>query len=154
MRYGQRFKMAAVVAAMIVAACVMAFPVACTTVAPGNDPVLVNAERDLNLAVKSLDELFKTDYQNWQVIDPAIPGWKAAVNALRVTAPPVVDAANASIKAYRAALSLHRVDPTQITQEQLNALATDLGNRIVAAVNLGKQAAAVIGQWTSKGGGQ
>jgi hypothetical protein len=124
---------------------------ACATVAPGNDPVLVNAERNLNVAVKSLDALFKTDYQNWQVIDPVIPGWKAAVNALRVAAPPVIDAADASIKAYRAALALYRVDPTQVTQEQLNALATDLGTKIVAAVNLGKQAMAVIGQWSGGG---
>jgi len=125
---------------------------ACATVQPGNDPVLVNAERNLNVAVKSLDALFKTDYQNWQVIDPVIPGWKAAVNALRITAPPVIDAADGSIKAYRAALALYRVDPTQVTQEQLNALATDLGTKIVAAVNLGKQAMAVIGQW--HGGGK
>ena len=123
----------------------------CATVAPGNDPVLVNAERNLNVAVKSLDALFKTDYQNWQVIDPAIPGWKAAVNALRITAPPVIDAADASIKAYRAALALYRVDPTQVTQEQLDALATDLGTKIVAAVNLGKQAVAVIAQWNGGG---
>jgi len=123
----------------------------CATVAPGNDPVLVNAERNLNVAVKSLDALFATDYQNWQVIDPAIPGWKAAVNALRVTAPPVIDAADGSIKAYRAALALYRVDPTQVTQEQLNALATDLGTKIVAAVNLGKQAMAVIAQWNGGG---
>lgn len=124
---------------------------ACASVQPGQDPVLVNAERNLNVAVKSLDALFKTDYQNWQVIDPAIPGWKAAVNALRVTAPPVIDAADGSIKAYRAALALYRVDPTQITQEQLNALATDLGTKIVAAVNLGKQAMAVIAQWNGGG---
>jgi hypothetical protein len=124
---------------------------ACATVAPGNDPVLVNAERNLNVAVKSLDALFKTDYQNWQVIDPAIPGWKGAVNALRVAAPPVIDAADGSIKAYRAALALYRVDPTQVTQEQLNALATDLGTKIVAAVNLGKQAMAIVGQWNGGG---
>jgi len=124
---------------------------ACATVAPGNDPVLVNAERNLNVAVKSLDALFKTDYQNWQVIDPAIPGWKAAVNALRITAPPVIDAADASIKAYRAGLALYRVDPAQVTQEQLNALATDLGTKIVAAVNLGKQAMAIVGQWNGGG---
>ena len=124
---------------------------ACATVAPGNDPVLVNAERNLNVAVKSLDALFKTDYQNWQVIDPAIPGWKAAVNALRITAPPVIDAADASIKAYRAGLALYRVDPAQVRQEQLNALATDLGTKIVAAVNLGKQAMAIVGQWNGGG---
>ena len=124
---------------------------ACATVAPGNDPVLVNAERNLNVAVKSLDSLFATDYENWQVIDPAIPGWKAAVNALRIAAPPVIDAADGSIKAYRAALALYRVDPTQITQEQLNGLATDLGTKIVAAVNLGKQAMAIVGQWNGGG---
>jgi len=119
----------------------------CATVAPGADPVLVNAERDLGLAVGTLDNLFKTDYENWQVIDPAIPGWKPAVNALRIIAPPVIDAANASVKGYRAALALYRVDPTQITQEQLNALGTELGKRIVEAVNLGKKAAEIIGQW-------
>ena len=151
MRYSEKFKMAAVVAAVIVAACIGLFPMSCASVAPGNDPVLVNAERDLNVAVKSLDALFKTDYQNWEVIDPAIPGWKAAVNALRLSAPPVIDAANASIKAYRAALALYRADPTQVTQEQLNALANDLGTKIVAAVNLGKAAVAIVGQWTGGG---
>jgi hypothetical protein len=124
---------------------------ACATVQPGNDPVLVNAERNLNVAVKSLDNLFRTDYEHWMVIDPVIPGWKAAVNALRKTAPPALLVADGSIKAYRAALALYRVDPTQVTQEQLNALATDLGTKIVAAVNLGKQAAAVIAQWNGGG---
>ena len=151
MRYSERFKIGAVVAAVIVAACIGLFPMSCATVAPGNDPVLVNAERDLNLAVKSLDAVFKTDYQNWQVIDPAIPGWKAAVNALRVASPPVIDAANGSIKAYRTALAIHRVDPEQVTQEQLNALGTELGKRIVEAVNLGKKAAEIIAQWTGGG---
>jgi ABC-type amino acid transport substrate-binding protein len=127
---------------------------ACATVAPGNDPVLVNAERSLKATVGTLDTLFKTDYQNWQVIDPVIPQWKDAVNALRVAAPPVIDAANGSIKAYRAALALKRADPSGVTQEQLNALATELGNRIVEAVNLGKKAADVITQWTGKGGGK
>ena len=124
----------------------------CATVDPGADPVLVNAERDLGLAVGTLDNLFKTDYQNWQVIDPVIPGWKSAVNGLRVIAPPVIDAANASIKVYRAALAIHRVDPTQITQEQLNAFGTELGKRIVEAVNLGRRAAEIIAHWP--GGGQ
>jgi len=124
----------------------------CATVAPGADPVLVNAERNLNIAVKSLDALFKSDYQNWQVIDPAIPSWKPAVNQLRVTAPPVIDAANALIKGYRAALALYRADPTQITQAQLNALATDLGKKIVEAVNLGKKALEII-QWFPIGTG-
>jgi len=124
---------------------------ACATVQPGQDVILVNAERDLKIAVGTIDNLFKVDYENWKVIDPLIPGWKAAVNALRVAAPPVIDAADGSIKAYRAALALYRVDPTQVTQEQLNALGNDLGTKIVAAVNLGKQAAAIIGQWKGSG---
>jgi len=139
------------VGVMIMIVLLVAMLPGCATVDPGADPVLVNAERNLNVAVKSLDALFKTDYQNWQVIDPVIPGWKAAVNALRIAAPPVIDAADASIKAYRAALALYRVDPTQVTQEQLNALATDLGTKIVAAVNLGKQAMAIVGQWNGGG---
>jgi hypothetical protein len=124
---------------------------ACATIQPGQDVILVNAERDLKIAVGTIDNLFKVDYDNWQVIDPLIPGWKPAVNALRVAAPPTIDAANASIKAYRAALALYRVDPAQVTQEQLNALATDLGTKIVAAVALGKQAAAIIAQWKGSG---
>jgi hypothetical protein len=120
---------------------------ACATVQPGQDVVLVNAERDLKIAVATLDNLFKIDAQNWQEIDPLIPGWKAAVNSLRMAAPPTIDAANAAIKAYRAGLALYRADPTQITQEQLNALASELGMKIVEAVRLGEQAAAVIGQW-------
>lgn len=125
---------------------------ACPGVQAGADPVLVNAERSLKLAAGSLDDLFRTDAQNWQAIDPVIPSWKDAVNALRVAAPPVIEAANASVKAYRAALDLRRADPTAVTQEQLNALATDLGTKIVAAVNLGKRAAEVIAQWKPGGG--
>ena len=125
----------------------------CATVQPGADPVLVNAERSLNVATLSLDGLFKTDYQyGATVIDPLVPSWKAAVNALRVQAPPVLDAANASIKAYRALLALRRADPTQVTQAQLNELAADLGRKIVAAVQLGQTAAQVAASW--QGGGK
>ena len=120
---------------------------ACATVAPGNDTVLVNAERDLNVAVTSLDGLFKVDAANWQVIDPLVPSWKSTVNSLRTAAPPAIRAANAAVAAYRSALALKRTDPTKITQAQLNALGTDLGQKIVAAVNLGKQAAAIAQQW-------
>lgn len=125
---------------------------ACATVQPGADPLLVNSERSLNLAVGSLDDLFKMDAANWQAIDPVIPSWKDSVNALRVAAPPVIEAANASLKAYRSALALYRADPTAVTQEQLNALASDLGTKIVAAVNLGKKAIEVIAQWKPGGG--
>jgi hypothetical protein len=138
--------------AMVLLTVMLATGASCPAVKPGADPVLVNAERSLKIAVGDLDLLFKTDAANWQVIDPAIPGWKDAVNALRVAAPPVIDAANGSIKAYRAALALKRADPTQVTQEQLNALATQLGNSIVEAVNLGKRAVELIAQWKNKGG--
>ena len=127
-----------------VALIILAFMTAgCATIAPGANPVLVNAERSLAVATNSLDALFKADYQFGPTIDAKLPAWKGQVNALRVAAPPILNAANGSVKAYRALLALRRTDPTKVTQEQLNALATDLGAKIVAAVQLGQQAAQV-----------
>lgn len=126
--------------------------VGCASVQTGADPVLVNAERSLNVATISLDALFKADHQfGATVIDPLIPTWKAAVNDLRLKAPAIIGAANGSIKAYRALLALRRADPTQVTQDQLNQLAADLGTKIVAAVQLGQDAARVTSSWTGGG---
>jgi len=116
---------------------------ACPYIKPGEDPVLVNSERSLAVATDSIDALFKVDYQYGPVIDAKVPGWKGAVNELRLRAPSILEAANAAVKAYRAGLTLYRADPTQITQAQLNALANDLGTKIVAAVEAGQQAAKV-----------
>ena len=138
----QRVPVMALVAVLFVAACV--------TLKPGSDPVLVNAERSLAVATDSIDALFKVDYQYGPVIDAKVPGWKGAVNELRLRAPSILDTANAAVKAYRAGLTLYRADPTQITQTQLNALANDLGTKIVAAVELGQQAAKVAA--TAPGG--
>jgi hypothetical protein len=125
---------------MLVAAVLMT---ACPYIKPGEDPVLVNSERSMAVATDSIDALFKVDFQYGTAIDAKVPGWKGAVNELRVRAPGILNAANAAVKAYRAGLTLYRADPTQITQTQLNALANDLGQKIVAAVEAGQQAAKV-----------
>ena len=138
----QRVPIMALAAVLLVAACV--------TLKPGSDPVLVNAEKGLSISTDSLDALFKADYQLGSTIDANSSAWKGQVNALRLQAPPTLNAANAAVKAYRAALALFRADPTQITQAQLNALASDLGAKVVAAVELGQQAAKVAA--TAPGG--
>ena len=136
----QRHPTIAVLALLALAAALTA---GCATIQPGADPVLVNAERSLAVATDSIDALFKVDYQYGPAIDMKVPGWKGAVNELRLRAPSILNAANAATKAYRAGLTLYRADPTQITQTQLNALANDLGQKIVAAVEAGQQAAKV-----------
>ena len=145
--------------ALIILAAVLA--VGCVHTQPGADPVLVNAEVGLKITTGQLDNLFKFDYENAPMLDAAWAAWKGNVNALRVASRPILDAAKGSTDAYRAALALLRElqaqpvdsqDPAAIAAQQqlLNSLATDLGKKITAAVNLGKQAVALLAK--AKGG--
>jgi hypothetical protein len=154
MRY--RHPTIATVALIVLAAALAA---GCATVQTGADPVLVNAERDLKVATGQLQNLFAFDYANAAMLDARFPAWKGQVNALRVTSVPILDAGKGVTDAYRAALALLRQlqaatppDATAVAAQQqlLNTLATDLGTKVTAAVNLGRQAAALLAE--RKGG--
>ena len=73
----------------------------CAGIQPGNDPVVVNAERITASAAETFDGLFRTEAENHAVIKARAPAVAAGVNKLRQVAPEALDAARAVTKAYK-----------------------------------------------------
>jgi hypothetical protein len=75
--------------------------VGCAGITPGNDPVVVNAERVTAAAAETFDGLFKTEAENHAVIKARAPQVASGVNRLRKLAPAALDSARAVTKAYK-----------------------------------------------------
>jgi hypothetical protein len=73
----------------------------CSNIQPGNDPVVVNAERAIGVATPTFDELFKLEYTNHAVLKQDAPQVVAGVNVLRRNAPKWIATAVALTKAYK-----------------------------------------------------
>ena len=81
--------------------CLFAILNACATIAPGNDPVLVNAQRTARTAHTSFDFLFKIERDNDALVRQNIPAVHTAVNELRRKAPKAEADLWGAIEAYR-----------------------------------------------------
>ncbi len=74
---------------------------ACATILPGNDPVLVNAERTTSLAYTTFDSFFALERQQEVYVKENIPAVHKFANNLRGTAPKYLASARAATEAYR-----------------------------------------------------
>jgi len=81
--------------------CLLAILNACASVAPGNDPVLVNAQRTARTAHTSFDFLFKIERDNDALVRQNIPAVHTAVNELRRKAPKAEADLWSAIETYR-----------------------------------------------------
>lgn len=77
------------------------FLCSCATILPGNDPVLVNAERTAQSSHQVLDLLFTVERDNEAVIKRTQPKIHDAVNSVRRKAPAAEDNLQKAIDAYR-----------------------------------------------------
>ena len=75
--------------------------VSCASVTPGNDPVVVNAERVTAAAAETFDGLFRTEAANHAIIKARAPQVAAGVNKLRAVAPEALESARAVTMAYK-----------------------------------------------------
>jgi hypothetical protein len=79
----------------------LALLVSCAAIQPGNDPVVVNAERVTASAVEVFDGLFRTEFANHAVIRARAPQVASGVNQLRQVAPQAIATARAATQAYK-----------------------------------------------------
>lgn len=73
----------------------------CSTVAPGSDPILVNAQRTAQSAHQTFDLLFKVERENEAYVKRYAPSVHDGVNAIRRQAPQAEDNLWEAIEAYR-----------------------------------------------------
>lgn len=74
---------------------------ACATILPGNDPVLVNAERTTSLAFTTFDAFFALERSQEVYVKDKMPSAHAFANQLRGNAPKYLATARAETEAYR-----------------------------------------------------
>lgn len=73
----------------------------CATLLPGNDPVVVNAERTANLASDTFDTFLKIEYDNHTALESVSPEIGKYAESLRVHAPTWLATLRALTKAYK-----------------------------------------------------
>lgn len=76
--------------------------VSCNTVAPGSDPVVVDAEKTTSIAVESLNTFFKLEASNHTLVKEKLPKVADWTNSARVHAPDWIATARNTTKAYKA----------------------------------------------------
>lgn len=74
---------------------------ACATILPGNDPVLVNAERTTSVAYTTFDSFFALERQQEVYVKANLPEVHKFANSLRANAPRYLAIARATTEAYR-----------------------------------------------------
>ena len=84
------------------AALPLAFALAgCSAVSPGNDPLVVNAERTTELAVDTFDLFLRWEHDNRAVL-ASVPQIRKAADRIRMNAPTWLTSARSLTKAYKA----------------------------------------------------
>lgn len=73
----------------------------CSTIIPGNDPVLVSAERTTSLAFDTFDSFFALERAQEVYVKANLPEVHKFANSLRVNAPKYLASARATTEAYR-----------------------------------------------------
>lgn len=83
---------------MLLAALLAVVTAGCASVAEGHDPVVVNAERGVEVTEKTL-----TAFVTWAHLHEATAGdgVRSAANAIRTKAPGAIDAVRRTTKAYK-----------------------------------------------------
>jgi hypothetical protein len=72
------------------------------SVAPGNDPVVVDAEKTTSVAVESLNTFFKLEASNHALVKQKLPKVADWTNYARANAPKWIATARDTTKAYKA----------------------------------------------------
>ena len=75
--------------------------VACSTVAPGQDPILVRAQQTYSVALDSFDLLFNLENDNKALIEEKLPGTHAVVDKIKVQAKVALPALLSAIDTYK-----------------------------------------------------
>lgn len=73
----------------------------CATILPGNDPVVVNAERTANLASDTFDTFLKIEYDNRAALETVSPEIHKYAESLRAHAPTWLASLRSLTKAYK-----------------------------------------------------
>jgi len=79
------------------------FSTGCASVKPGNDPVLVNAERAEQIGFDAIDGLLKIETANRAEFAKLVPGATAIADQIRAKTPDAIHAVDRAIDAYKAA---------------------------------------------------
>lgn len=72
----------------------------CSSIAPGNDPVVVNAERTTRLALETFDLFVKWEYDNRAVL-AKVPEIRQAADQIRRDGPSWLSSARVLTRAYK-----------------------------------------------------
>lgn len=76
--------------------------VACGSLTPGSDPVVVNAEKSTSVAVETLNTFFKLEAANHSLVKERLPEVARWTNYARLNSPKWIGTARSMTKAYKA----------------------------------------------------
>lgn len=115
----RRFRSPAAIALVLALAIVAVGCDGCSSVAPGNDPILVRAEQTYNITLDSLDTLFNLQMDNAAAIEKLLPGTNAIVNKMRADA-------KIALPELRKAIDTYRTNKDAAALQKWSAVATRL----------------------------
>jgi len=73
----------------------------CAGIAPGNDPVVVDAEKSTSVFVETLNTFFQLEYQNRDLIKAKLPQVHQYAEVMRLNAPTWIATARDLTKTYK-----------------------------------------------------
>jgi hypothetical protein len=97
----------------------------CAAIAPGSDPVLVNAERTTAVAIDAVDTYLQWEFDNRETLS-AIPEIRETADYLRRNAPTWFETAREITKSYK-------VNRTEYNRANLNTAMNVLNRAIIQA---------------------
>jgi hypothetical protein len=100
--------------------------VSCHTVAPGSDPVVVDAEKTTSIAVESLDTFFKLEASNHALVKEKLPQVAKWTNYARTNSPKWIQTARDTTKAYKT----NRTDQNKASLQTALAVLTEAINQV------------------------
>ena len=97
-------------------------PIEVAAVEPGNDPIVVNAERVAAASLASFEAVVKYDHENLAVMKQYAPGVHATIQKLRKEFPP-------AWRQFRAATKTYKASRTVDNEDALSNAAAELANQ-------------------------
>ena len=79
----------------------MLFCSGCASILPGNDPIVVNAERTVGIALDTMDTFLKMEYDNREALKKISPEIFNVAEKIRHNGVRWIETATSSIKAYK-----------------------------------------------------
>lgn len=116
-------RVVSVIAALLMVGALSMSSLGCAPVAAGSDPLVVNAERSIQMSFETVDAFLQFDHANRVVIKQTAPDVHRFAEATRQSAPLMFQTAWAALADYKSAMTPQSGDKLDDALNQVESLA-------------------------------